>query len=355
MALTPAEINNLRVVELRNQLRSRGLPTDGLKAALVERLTTAIENMRVGELRRMKSSVESSLEEYVCPISQEFPVDPGECPWQEVRGKSKASDWPVSCHENLIIRNSTPASSSSSSLLLLLLSQLSSSQSVTAMDGQIYERTAIETWIETKKRSSNGNITSPVTNQIMGETLIPSHLVFNAIKKLIEENQIESELAKSWLDRVKQRNSDKTKVAEMLAMAESEDAVAMYKLGVWYTNGHNGLSRNKVQGIQWYKKSSDLQDPRGMASYGFYQIKGAEGLPKNQVFGGMLMGRAASEGSTFACYILGEWHLEGFFGFPIDLEQTKYYWKQIADGTLKYADIANIHIEKAKKWISENA
>ena len=69
------------------------------------------------DLKRMKMSIESSLEEFICHISHELPLEP-----------------------------------------------------VIALDAQIYERCEIEEWIKKRKNGSR-DVTSPATNQKMGEML----------------------------------------------------------------------------------------------------------------------------------------------------------------------------------------
>ena len=67
------------------------------------------------ETKRFKSAIEDSAAEFVCPITQELPLDP-----------------------------------------------------VMAADGRVYERSAIEEWI------AKGNGKSPSTNEKMGTKLLPA-------------------------------------------------------------------------------------------------------------------------------------------------------------------------------------
>ena len=45
---------------------------------------------------------------------------------------------------------------------------------VLAADGHTYERSAIESWFE-KKRRANEQLTSPKTNVVISDTLMPNH------------------------------------------------------------------------------------------------------------------------------------------------------------------------------------
>ena len=60
------------VEELRSELGKRKLPTDGLKAVLEQRLSDATQQ----ESKRVKTAMNSIADEWVCPISQELPINP---------------------------------------------------------------------------------------------------------------------------------------------------------------------------------------------------------------------------------------------------------------------------------------
>ena len=251
-------------------------------------------------LKRMKASIESSLENFVCLISHQLPINP-----------------------------------------------------VTAMDGKVYERSEIEKWIQTK-RYARRHVTSPATNMEMDDTLIPAPHVYSTIQTLIESNQIESDIANCWLSRVAKNEKVKKKVAKMRARVNIGDSDAMFILGLWYEKGDKGLPKDLRQSAEWYKKSSDKHNPSGMFFYGVYLVNGRGGTIENSAVGHVLIGRAASEGSSFACYKLGKWYLEGVLGFPKDLDQTKYYWQRIANGSCTHRRFQESFIEEVKKWLAEN-
>ena len=241
------------------------------------------------DLKRLKTSVDSSLEEYVCPISIELPTDP-----------------------------------------------------VMAMDGYIYQRSEIEEWIEIKRGTASG-ITSPVTNATMGDTLIPAPSVYNNIEKLVKNNEIESAHAKAWL----KNTSVKKEVAE--------SGYAEWHLATKYINGDKGLLKDDAEAVQWFKKSSNLHNPKGMCQYGFCLAKGTGGLAKNDSHATLLVGRAASEGSDMACWNLGGWYRNGLHGLPKDKEMTKYYYNKIIDGSCKHKHLSDSRVEEAKQWLANLA
>ena len=115
------------VVELRLRLGKRGGSDDGYKAELEERQHTPDEQ----ELKRVRTVMNSMADEYLCPITQELPVDP-----------------------------------------------------VMAEDGRFYERWAIEEWLGKQQRS-------PSTGTAMGTRLTPVTQVRNTIGHLVASGVIE--------------------------------------------------------------------------------------------------------------------------------------------------------------------
>ena len=94
--------------QLRRELGKRKLPTDGRKDELEKRLRGADREVQK-KAKLMKTTVDLIVDEYLCPITQELPIDP-----------------------------------------------------VTAEDGRVYERSAIEEWLATNEKS-------PHTNEPMGK------------------------------------------------------------------------------------------------------------------------------------------------------------------------------------------
>ena len=314
MTLTYNDILKLDIKKLRVELKSRKLLVGGNKGVLVNRLlqytfehledenkkVSANADRRDDRIKRMKMSVESMLEEYMCPISMELPVDP-----------------------------------------------------VTAMDGKIYERAFIATWIE-KSHSAHGIVKSPATGASMDTKLIPAPHVFNSIQKLIEDNELESSHAKSWLERKKQRDVER-KVDQCRAKAEAGDAAAMFELYTWYREEENGLSWQTGRAIRWLKKASDLHHPHAMAEYGLLLVRGVDVQSENVPYGLLLIGRAATLGSMNACLFLGTGHVDGSHGLPKDAKLTKYYYKKALDGICENHDSTDVDIEEAKTWLADNA
>ena len=153
------------------------------------------------ENKRFRSAIDEMAEELVCPITQELPVDP-----------------------------------------------------VTAEDGRVYERSAIEAHI--KGRSAEA-LKSPITNEPMGARLLPAVQVRNNIERMVKSGAIGGDKAAAWQKRIE----DEKKVAAMRGKAEGGDSGAMKRLGYWYRDGEKGLAVDPKQAFEWFERAAELDEP----------------------------------------------------------------------------------------------
>lgn len=254
--------------------------------------------------KRARSVIEAVVQEYLCPITTELPVDP-----------------------------------------------------VTAEDGRVYERDAIEAHISRR----GGATKSPLTNAKMGKRLYPALQIRNTIERLVESGNIDGELAKAYKQNrlVQQTKKDaergeskamkslaqwhmngengfpedkvqgehwmmRAEVAEANVRAKEGDARSMHQLSKWYFCGKNTLPKCNRTGHMWLKKAADKRHPIAMADMGHRLMKG-NGVAKQKSQGLVLTSAAAELGSDFACYNMGIWYLRGLNGLPKDKVQAKYF------------------------------
>ena len=142
------------VAELRTELGKRKLPTTGPKGELEQRLRDADEQAK----KKIKTTMDSIADEYLCPITQELPIDP-----------------------------------------------------VMAEDGRIYERSAIMEWLGRNRQS-------PITREPMGTKLIRSTQVRNMNENLVKSGAIEGDKVNAW----KKKLEDEKKLKELRAKAEHD-------------------------------------------------------------------------------------------------------------------------------------
>jgi len=247
----------------------------------------AAEDETSQELRRTKSAVNEAMNEFLCPITFSLPVDP-----------------------------------------------------VTAEDGNVYERSAIEEWLKQQHKS-------PVTNLAMGTRLQPALRVKNMIRTMVASGALTGDKVDAWKLKLKEEEE----VAEMLREAEAGDGRAMYDLGVSYEYGEMGLVKDLAKAFEWYKKSHEAGDASGTGSLGNCYLHG-HGVPMCLVRASTLMGRAAERGSKAACCTLGLAYAKGDWGFPKDEKMARLYYSMVASAALDDCTAANK--EEAATWLREH-
>jgi TPR repeat protein len=254
-------------------------PKRGREAAEAEDATV--------QLRRHKRATEEAFAELVCPITFSLPVDP-----------------------------------------------------VTAEDGKVYERSAIEEWLKQQHKS-------PVTNLAMGTKLLPALQVKNMIRTMVTSGALTGDKVDAW----KLKLEEEEKVAKTLRKAEAGDGAAMCSLGVWYERGEKGLAKDYAKAFEWYKKSHEAGYAGGTGNLGACSLWGT-GVPKCLARGAMLMGDAAGRGSKYACYQLGRAYAHGLWGFPKDETIARHYYSRVASASID--DCSGDAKEKAAKWLREH-
>ena len=239
------------------------------------------------QLRRHKSATEEAFAELVCPITFSLPVDP-----------------------------------------------------VTAEDGNVYERSAIEEWLKKQLKS-------PVTNLAMGTKLLPALRVKNMIRTMVASGALTVDKVDAW----KLKLEEEEEVAEWLRKAEAGVGKAMYNLGFWYDNGQKGLAKDKAKAFEWFKKSHEAGYAGGTSNLGGCYLVGT-GVPKCPMRANTLLSQAAERGSKVACYKLGRAYAEGLWGFPKDETMARRYYSMVASAS--FEDCTDNAKERAATWLREH-
>ena len=219
---------------------------------------------QANKLRSVCKAMDDSAAEFCCPITQELPIDP-----------------------------------------------------VTAEDGRVYERSAIEEWLEKNEKS-------PHTNEPMGKKLLPALQVKNMIAKMVESGALSGDKCAAWTLKLEQEKE----VEKLRQRAEAGDSHAMTQLAGWYRDGMNGLAKDRVSWFQWAKRAADLDHPRGMTMLGEAYLHG-RGTAENKPTGLIKLAQAAMLGSEHACFKLA--YAYRFGGEVTGVEQDDAqmaYWRE---------------------------
>ena len=147
---------------------------------------------------------------------------------------------------------------------------------VTAEDGRVYERSAIEEWLGQHEKS-------PHTNEPMGTKLLPATQVKNLIASMVRSGAISGDKAGAWTKKLE----GEKEVEEMRQKAEAGDAEAMMSLADWYQDGTNGLQKNLSERYKWAKRAADLDHAEGISDVGWCAFFG-EGTEQNRALGNVL-------------------------------------------------------------------
>jgi len=216
---------------------------------------------------------------------------------------------------------------------------------VEAEDGRLYERAAIEEYLE--RKADQVMVKSPITNEDMGKRLVPATHVKNAIASLVEAGQVDAETTAVW----KQARANLAQVTALRAKAERGDPHAMGRLGFSYRDGTRGLRKDPVEAFKWFKMAADRNDPPAATSCGVAYINGA-GVARNHTRGICMITVAATLGSEHACSVLGWANECGHHGFDKDAEEATRWYKKMQEVPCK--DSVDVYRARAMNWLRDH-
>lgn len=192
------------------------------------------------EVKRLRSVLDEAADEFTCAITFELPLDP-----------------------------------------------------VTAEDGKVYERSAIEEWLKKHNKS-------PVTNENMGNKLFPALQVKNTIEKLVRSGAITGDKAESWQEKIKQQDE----LQALRNAAENGDAKALRKLMLTFAEGRLGVTIDYAQAAVWAQRGAEVGNTMCMRWLAFFLMKG-KGVAKNVCAAVYWATAGAEAGDRDCCEWLG--------------------------------------------------
>ena len=237
--------------------------------------------------KKFRSAIDETVSEFLCPITQELPLDP-----------------------------------------------------VTAEDGRVYERAAIEEWLSRPRK------TSPTTNLAMGTKLLPAVQIRCVIEKLVRTGAITGDKAEKWQARLK----DEEEFEDWRRRAESGDADAMFTLAGHYSHGI-GVKQDRVQAEAWYLRSAQHGQLRGLTNCALYAGKEVHCKTDTDIVAHIM--EAAVRGDAWACVKLGKWYAQGNRGFSKNLPLARRWYQKALTCTGVKADEDDRC--QANEWLGANA
>lgn len=188
---------------------------------------------------------------------------------------------------------------------------------VTARDGRVYEREAILRHFEGKP---DNQITSPLTNEIIGKDLLAAPQTRNSIEILIEKGVIIGELAKRWVE--------KKEMDDLIRKAENGDEDAIDNVAANYWFGQNGFEEDKGRAYVWSKRARVAGSVIGTAILGATLTEGADGVPQDPILAAAYLSEASALGSNYAAFVLGSAWLYGSYGFARNVDEALAHFER---------------------------
>lgn len=191
---------------------------------------------------------------------------------------------------------------------------------VTAEDGIVYERRAIQSWFETFK---GHEVRSPVTNSLIRKRTYPAIQLRKLIRSLATDGRLKGEIASRW----EKRFNEEKQVDDLRQRARDGDMIAMLSLGKAFFHGKLGLDKDLQVAFYWLKRVADIGEPTGTTYVGDMYVNGW-GVQRNTSLGLVYLTRAAEMGSEWACFRLGAHFKDGTLGLGRDEKLACMYFQK---------------------------
>ena len=221
----------------------------------------------------------------------------------------------------------------------------------TAEDGHCYDKWAFEKWAKTKKE---GELKSPMTNQPMGTKLYPAVQVRNAIDRLIKKGIIAGEGARLWKEKQDEMASMTKEMRETMAKAHQGEVEAMRGVGFAYRDGKHGVKKNETVALKWFSEAAKHDDPFSIVSIGIFYLNGTA-VKANLAEAMLWLTRAAMLGSEHAGITIGHYY-SGQLKNVASIENDEHaeYWYRKSLNDAKDKDSVADSREMRDKWLAKH-
>ena len=218
-------------------------------------------------------------EEFVCPLTLEFPIDP-----------------------------------------------------VMLADGRCYERSAIEEHI--RRNGHDGVIKSPVTRLDISAQLIPALLVRNTLARLVDQGVLKGERADAWKAATQKLEDERKQFARIKALAEKGNVRAIEDMGTAYELGLYGLAKDDAKAYCYFLRSGRSGSAGSLTRAAICHLNGT-GVERDPFAGMCIAHEAAAMGSEHACSLIAMGHASGKWGKKKDEGEAVYWYRRAMSARVK--------------------
>ena len=187
---------------------------------------------------------------------------------------------------------------------------------MTAEDGIVYERAALEEYFQNAPILAEGKVHSPATHELMGQRFISAPQYKTIIESLIKNNVITGTLAEKWEERALHHEH----MQDMLSMAQQGVVMEMLAVACNYLVGEGDFKEDAQVSFQWFQKAHEAGSPIGTAGVGLMLTRGVGAAKDPQK--GLEFLLKAGKGSDFAAYMLGLAYADGKLGLVKDATEA---------------------------------
>lgn len=216
---------------------------------------------------------------------------------------------------------------------------------VTAEDGRVYERNAIQTHIDASK--SNGMaLKSPMTNQPIGTKLLANPQVRNIIEAVVQSGDMREDLARGWREKMRLQQELESNLQGARA-GYGGDAVKVAEI---YQFGTEITKKDCVEAARWWKVAARAGECLGLLMHG----RAILSTSADDIYGVSCLTEAAANGSSLACLYMGEIYANGprdefhavraaqFLQKGLDIVDENHAFVATADGKAYYQKVLQI-------------
>ena len=198
---------------------------------------------------------------------------------------------------------------------------------VLALDGQVYERWAIQKWFDKHKRQwGPAPFKSPVTQKGMQGSLVPLPQTRNTIATLVDSGLLTDEVADTWKATVKKLDAEKDEVENLFNAVKNNCPWAQFRLGQLYETGSPyGTVKKNIAGALHHYEFSAWAGCREGAKAALKFLLAHDVGPRREPKALAMAHTAAALNSARACAQLAYWCKDGQ-NYMVQNDKAATFW-----------------------------